>query len=236
MKIAICEDDAAFAERLTKSVTDFFAEKDIEVEAEHYSGGAQLLKQFDAENSVYEAIFMDINLGGKEDGMALTAKLREVCVAAPVIFVTSLENRAVDGYDVGAFGFVVKKNLNEKLPKVLTKLWKELYCKRFVAVTGKDFTEIIGTDIIICAQSQGRSTIVHTSDRNYEDTRAIGQFAELLGTDEFVEAHKSVFVNISKIKRINTDTVVMCDDTSVPLSRRNRKNVMFAVMKRLGGK
>ncbi len=236
MKIAICEDEKLFAERLTKSVTDFFAEKDIGTESQHYISGTELLNTIDTENCGYDAIFMDINLGGKEDGMVLTSKLRELCVTVPVIFVTSLENRAVDGYDVGAFGFVVKKNLDEKLPKVLTKLWKELYCKRTVAITGKDFTEIIGTDFIINAQSQGRGTLIHTPERNYEDTRAIGQFAELLGTEEFVEAHKSVFVNISKIKRINTDTVVMCDDTCVPLSRRNRKNVMFAVMKRLGGK
>ena len=57
----------------------------------------------------------------------------------------------------------------------------------------------------------------------------------LLG-DDFVEVHKAVFVNISKIKRINTDTVTMCDKSNVPLSRRNRGNVICAVMKRIGKK
>lgn len=65
--------------------------------------------------------------------------------------------------------------------------------------------------------------MIKTDTTEIEDARPIGRFAELLG-DDFVEVHKSVFVNISKIKRINNDTVTMCDESIVPLSRRNRKN------------
>jgi len=66
---------------------------------------------------------MDINLGGAQHGIAVIARMCQAGYSAPVTFVTILENRAVDGYDVSAFGFVVKKNVDEKLPVVPEKLW-----------------------------------------------------------------------------------------------------------------
>lgn len=232
MRIAICEDERSFQQRLQSGVAYFFAEKGVDTEFLCFDNGAELIQSLDSE---YDVIFLDIHLGGSEDGMDIAAQLREQSVSAPVIFVTSLENRAIDGYDVGAYGFVVKKSLDEKLPKVLGKLWKEHFCRPTIAIQTKDSTEIIELDSILSAQSQGRCTSIHTDSAQLEDVRPIGKFAELLGGD-FVEAHKSVFVNVSKIKRINNDTVTMCDESIFPLSRRNRKNVMCAVMKRIGGK
>lgn len=233
MRFVVCEDEAAFSERLISKIRAFFDSKEIETEYESYNNGDAFLAK---ESYDYDIIFLDINLGRLDDGMKIAHELRRRGVSSTLIFVTSLENRAVDGYDVGAYGFVVKNDLDTKLPRVLEKLWKEFYCKRSIAVTGKDFTELIGTDIIVSAQSRKRLTLVHTETGDYEDIRPIMSFAEVLGTEEFVETHKSVYVNISKIKRINSDTADMCDGTTVPLSRRNRKNVMYAVMKRLGGK
>lgn len=232
MNIAICEDEKEFAKRLSEGIQRFFSEKETEVCFYFYEKGEELLNQ---QNNAPDIIFLDINLGADSDGMMVAAALREKGVTAPVIFVTSLENRAVDGYDVGAYGFIVKKNLDEKLSRILNKLWQEHFCRKTLAVNGKDFTELIHIDAILSVQSEGRGSVIITESGCFNDTRPIGKLSELLGED-FVETHKSVFVNIAKIKRINTDTVTLCDDSAIPLSRRNRKTVMLAVMKRLGGK
>ena len=232
MNIAICEDEKEFAKRLSEGIERFFSEKETKVCFDFYESGEELLSE---QNSEPDIIFLDINLGADSDGMTVASMLREKGVTAPMIFVTSLENRAVDGYDVGAYGFIVKKNLDEKLPRILNKLWQEHFCRKTLAVCGKDFTELIHIDAILSVQSEGRGSIIVTEKVSFNDTRPIGKLSELLGED-FVETHKSVFVNIAKIKRINTDTVTLCDDSAIPLSRRNRKTVMLAVMKRLGEK
>lgn len=232
MNIAICEDEKEFAKRLSEGVERFFSEKETKVCFDFYESGEELLNE---QKSAPDIIFLDINLGAESDGMTVAASLREKGVTAPVIFVTSLENRAVDGYEVGAYGFIVKKTLDEKLPRILNKLWQEHFCRKTLAVNGRDFTEIIHVDAILSVQSEGRGSIITTESGSFNDTRPIGKLSELLGED-FVETHKSVFVNIAKIKRINSDTVTLCDNSAVPLSRRNRKTVMLAVMKRLGEK
>lgn len=235
MKIAICEDNALFATQLQTLVQQFFQSKDLTVSCDLFHSGTDFLQHFAPEH-LYDAIFMDIDLGETSDGIEIISKLREMDADVPVIFVTSLENRAIDGYDVHAFGFVAKKNADEKLPKVLEKLWKELFLRKTLAITEKDGTRIIDVDSIAWVESEGRGTLVHTSEGDLTDTRAIGAFSALLPPEDFVEVHKSVFVNIARIKRISTDTVFLADDTPVPLSRRNRKKVMLAVMRKVGGR
>lgn len=235
MKIAICEDEQWFALSLKEKIEFFCAEKNTESDVALYSDGGSFLAACES-GKQSDAVFMDINLGKGADGVDTVAKLREYGDSVPVVFVTSLENRAVDGYDVSAFGFVVKKNCDEKLPIVLEKLWKKLYVRKTVTVTTKDGAVVMNTGDILYAESNGRCTLIHTMTEDMTDTRAIGSFSALLGGDDFIEVYKSIFVNIARIRRINADTLVLENGAVVPLSRRNRKNVMYAVMKKVDGR
>lgn len=235
MKIAICDDEQWFAILLKEKIESFCVEKNTDADIVLYSDGGSFLAACES-GERFDAVFMDINLGKGADGVDTVAKMREYGDSAPVIFVTSLENRAVDGYDVSAFGFVVKKNCDEKLPIVLEKLWKNLYVRKTFTVTTRDGAVIINTDDILYAESDGRYTLIHTMTEEITDTRAIGSFSSLLDSNDFIEVYKSIFVNIARIRRINADTIILENDAVVPLSRRNRKNVMYAVMKKVDGR
>lgn len=234
MKIAVCDDESVSALKTRNSVCDFFSEKGIDCEADVFSNGRSLIGAVKS-GAAYSALFMDINLV-TEDGITITAELRELCGGVPVIFVTSYENRAIDGYDVDAFAFVVKKHMDERLPRVLNKLYDELFRKSVITVCGKDSAEVVPVSDILYIDSDIRKTLVHTTGRTLTDLRSIQHFAEELPSDAFVEAHKSIYVNIARIKRINADTLELENGTLLPVSRRNRKPVMYAVMKRVGGR
>lgn len=235
MKIAICEDEPVFAQELKLHITTFLTGKGITPEFILVSDEARALALSETADSL-DILFMDINLNGKTDGVEISRRLREYAPWLPIIFVTSLENRAIDGYDVNAFGFVVKKDCAKKLPHVLEKLWQQLYCSSTLTITEKNEMCILPVKDILWVESDGRSSLIHTVDRDYTDTRSIQHFAPLLNVTDFVECFKSVFVNIEKIKSVNTDTITLMDDRTVPVSRRNRKNVMLAVMKKVSGR
>ncbi len=235
MKIAICEDEQLFALSLKEKIESFCAEKNTDADVALYSDGGSFLAACES-GEQFDAVFMDINLGKGADGVDTVAKMRGYGDNTPVIFVTSLENRAVDGYDVSAFGFVVKKNFDEKLPATLEKLWKKLYVRKTFTVTTRDGAVVIKADDILYAESDGRYTLIHTMTEDMTDTRAIGSFSSLLDSNDFIEVYKSIFVNIARIRRINADTLILENGAVVPLSRRNRKNVMYAVMKKVDGR
>jgi DNA-binding LytR/AlgR family response regulator len=57
--------------------------------------------------------------------------------------------------------------------------------------------------------------------------------AVVLSDTDFIECFKSIFVNVEKIKSVNTDTITLVNDHKLPVSRRSRKGVMLAVMKKV---
>lgn len=235
MRIAICEDEPVFAQELKKHIVSFLESKGMKPSIETFPDEQAVLRLCKEENS-FDIIFMDINLGGKMDGVEISRQLRKYAPDVPIIFVTSLENRAIDGYDVNAFGFIVKKSCTEKLPLVMEKLWRQLYTTTTLTITEKSEMSVVPVRDILWVESDGRCSLIHTVSGDYTDTRSIQHFAPILSDTDFVECFKSVFVNIEKIKSVNTDTITLMDDRTIPVSRRNRKTVMLAVMKKVSGR
>lgn len=234
VRIAVCEDEEVFAGLLREFLERFFSQKGVGTEIQIYGNGSALLKDYAAAGD-FDILFMDINLNAREDGVKVGARIRERDTQVPIIFVTSLENRAIDGYDVGAFGFIVKSRLKEKLPELLEKLWRVHFHKNTITVKEKNISHVVNVRDIVYAESEGRAVLVHTAGGVLHDMRSITAFSEALSKEDFVETHKSVFVNIACIKRVDEDTVTLSDGAVLPVSRRNRKNVMLAIMRKVGG-
>ena len=232
MRIAICEDELVFAIELEIHIQTFFRSKNIEPSITFFSDES-LIQQVCQDAKSFDIIFMDINLGGQQDGVEISQKLREYVHQIPIIFITSLENRAIDGYDVEAFSFLVKKKYAEKLPLVLEKLWKQLYEAKVLTITEKSDIHVIPITEILWIESEGRTCLVHTINTTYTDKRSIQNLAMILKDTDFVECFKSVFVNVEKIRSVNSDTIILINNHKLPVSRRSRKNVMLAVMKKV---
>lgn len=232
MKIAICEDEPLFAEYLDGLLKKFCQKKGEEYFRAIYQSFEEADKNLRTDGNLPELIFMDIDLGGSFDGMELCKKMRENGSRVPVIFVTNLEGRAVEGYDVSALGFILKRQLDERLPIVMERYWEEYRLVHTITVTQKDGIQIVPISDILWAESEKRISAVHTLHKTYYDTRPIGRFSAELGGD-FTEVFKSIYVNVRHIKSVNKDTVTLSCDKILPLSRRSRKHVMLKVMDKM---
>ena len=232
MKIAICEDNTVFAKELAARIQAFFENKN-RIPSIEFFADEKLVQRMSEDANAFDMIFMDIDLGGEKDGVEISHKLRAYASRIPLIFITSLENRAIDGYDVDAFGFLVKRTYAEKLPLVLEKLWKQLYETKTLTVTEKSEMHVLPIKDILWIESDGRNSLVHTFDKTFTDVRSIQNLAAILSETDFIECFKSVFVNVEKIKSVNADTLILLNDHKLPVSRRSRKGVMLAVMKKV---
>lgn len=232
MKIAICEDDKVFAQELATHIQTFFTNKKIKTCITFYSD-EQVLKKVCEDSSIFDIIFMDIHLGGQSDGIDISKKIRVYAPQIPIIFLTGMENRAIDGYDVNAFSFLVKKKYTEKISHVLEKLWKQMYETETLTVTEKNEIHVLSVKDILWIESDGRSSLVHTMNLTYTDTRSIQNMAADLNNANFIECFKSIYVNIEKIRSVNSNTITLINDHKLPVSRRSRKSVMMAVMEKV---
>lgn len=228
MKIAVCEDEKIYSDLLCSQIEKFFSEHGSNADISVFNDGAPLIESVKS-GAGYDIIFLDIQLENS-DGMETAAAVRTTDRNSVIIFVTGLEDRAVEGYSVSAFDYIVKSTLTERLGKVLDRFMKkyESSTVKFQLHSGE--TVIVSLADILWIESDGRGTRVVTADKEYSVNIPVSRTADMLSSDMFTEVHKSVFVQTGKIRNIGTDTVEMCDGRTLPMSRRKRKDVMTAVM------
>ena len=232
MKIAVCEDEKIYSDLLKKRVEEYFSEHGVHTEISVFQDSEPLISSL-AEHT-YDIIFLDIQLENS-DGMETAAAIRKADRKTAIIFVTGLENRAVDGYSVAAYDYIVKSTFDDRIEKVLDRFLNE-YSRGTVSLTiGNDETVIVPVNDILWIESDGRGAVIGTSNTQYSTVQPVSRIIPLLPENMFTEIYLSVFVQTSKIVNIGNDSVEIAGGKSLPVSRRKRKSVMSAVMKSVRG-
>ena len=233
MKIAICEDEKIFSDKLLDLLNGYFQKHNQMLEVSVFTDGIPLIDDY--KNGIkYDLIFLDIQLE-ISDGVNVAAQLREFDKEAAIVFVTGLENRAVEGYAVSAFDYIIKSSLDDRLSAVLDRFMQVNKAKFLTVTTLNGETEIILYNDILYIESDGRGTAISTMNSIIRTSLSVNKVYQLLPQDNFIEIHKSVFVRVTKIKRIGSDNILMCNEKLLPLSRRKRKQVLSAVMAAVKG-
>lgn len=228
MQAAICEDEKIYSDKLKKELMRFLSEHNQDVQTDIFTDGAPLAEKLKG-GTRYDVIFLDIQLESS-DGMDTAEAVRKYDKSVPIVFVTGLDDRAPEGYAVSAFDYIIKSDFNRKFEKVMTRLIQTLAESSLSVEDTSGNIEVIPLGEIMYAESDGRGTAVHTSDKTISTSLPINKFSEKLPKERFIEVYKSVYVNISKIRRTLSDTLELSDGTVLPMSRRRKKAVLNAVM------
>ena len=243
MRIAICEDEHIYLELIKNKVVEYFKERQVSINTDSYTDASLLPVKID-EGKQYDLILMDLQMK-HSDGMEIAKQLRAKSVDTPIIFVTGIENRAYQGYSVDALDYVVRKNMDTRLPEALDRFLERQKSNTIAVPEKKEGTVIIKVKNILWVESEGRGSkfmlkrdtggVMETATKEIVSSLPINKVSEILSKSDFVEIYKSIFVNIREIKRVGNDNVVMSDDQKLPLSRRKRNDVLNAVLGSMKG-
>ena len=265
MRIAICEDEHIYLELIKNKVVEYFKERQVSINTDSYTDASLLPVKID-EGRQYDLILMDLQMK-RSDGMEIAKQLRAKSVDTPIIFVTGIENRAYQGYSVDALDYVVKKDMDIRLPEALDRFMERQKSGTIAVALKNGGTALIKLKELFWVESDGRGSkfviwsnvgnmfvkSIESGDRkNINDSLtgcipenremeeifsqlSISKVSEMLLGSDFVEVYKSIFVNISEIKRIGNDTVTMSNGRELPLSRRKRNDVLGAVLTKVKG-
>ncbi|MBR4777291.1 MAG: response regulator transcription factor [Lachnospiraceae bacterium] len=238
MNIAICEDERVYLDLIRERTLSFFNKRNTYVKVRCFEDASGLFRAIEAGYG-FDLILMDIQMM-HSDGMKAASVLRKKGIDTPVIFVTAMVDRAVEGYSVDALDYVVKSRLDERLPQALTRFLRKNRKESIVIPLKSDNARegknaVIKLPELLWVESDGRGSRFVTRSGETVSTLAISKAGELLPSEDFVEGYKSVFINISEIKRVGNDTVTMSDDRQLPLSRRKKNDVLCAVLNKVKG-
>lgn len=221
IEIAIIEDNKEQAALLESHIRKYAAEHKTAVSVSVFYNVITFLEKYTA---AYHIVYMDIMMP-MMNGMDAAKLLREKDGKVILIFVTSMRQYAVQGYEVAATDFIVKPvtypEFALKFTKILARLERESPSDiRLKTETG--FVRLSPGDIAY-VEVKGHHCVYHTSGGEYRQYQTIKSVEADLGEHGFLRCNNYLLVNLAYVTKIDGMSAFV-DGEELPISYPRRKS------------
>lgn len=226
INIAIVEDEKNISQELKNYVKEIFEKNNFDICISCFENAKSFIDQF---SSNYDLIFMDINMPIM-DGMTAAREIRKTDDKVMIVFVTSLAQYAIKGYEVNAFDFILKPvayyNFAMKLTRALDKLSKE--DAKTLVINNKSSIKKIKVRKIYYIEVNEHKLIFHTIEGNFTTYGTLKTYLEILKNDSFALCNQCYFVNLKYVTEVK-DNIVRVGNDDLQISRPKRKDFIHAL-------
>lgn len=235
MKIAICDDSAAFLAQ-TKQLLDAWAQPDFRLSVSTFSDGVSLLRAHGA--APFDVILLDVVMP-MLNGIETARRIRSSDKSVKLVFLTSSPEFAVDSYTVKASNYLLKPLVPEKLTACLEELRQELQqSARAIAIRSANTMHRIPLDTIEYVEAQNKHTVFTLTDQRtiLSSDPLYAHENTLLLEDGFFKCSRSYIVNIYRIDAYTPKEIRMMSGCRIPISRNRHKEFEGAYFSAIFGR
>ena len=132
-----------------------------------------------------------------------------------------------EGYDVEALHYLLKPVKKEKLFDCLDRALKKqdkVKEENFVFSCEGRLTTLKQSEIVFI-ESISHNLKIKTLKSEYITRMNLSEAEEKLNSKLFVKTHRAFIANLMHIRQLQKDKAVLADNTLIPISRREYKNV-----------
>ena len=224
MRIIICDDEPKYRQLLHERILQDSFSCDYEVEVTEYEGGEVLLEALDAGVSA-DVYFLDIQMeNGTDDGIRVAKELRKRGDKGLIVYVTGFIDYVQTGYEVKAFRYLLKSQIQDGLTKVLADIRQELAGEESFCFQVNGENICVNPGEIRYLESDKRQVRVMTDYEEYKYYGKLDEAEKELG-EGFLRCHRSFLVNTTQIKKYSGEEIVLRSGQEIPISRTYTKEV-----------
>lgn len=222
MKIAICDDEQIFLDKIRRLLEKYSQEHQVPMEISTYNEADNLLKEI---NNEYELILLDVRLD-QANGIDVAKELRARKIDSMIIYISAYLEMAPRGYEVQAFRYILKSDLEQVLEYTLNDAMAELRRRRKeYEIRTQGQTECIPLTEILYFASYKRYVEIYTIRKTYKQYRKMYELEQELSEQGFLRIHKSYLVNMRYISYIKNREIYLKDGTALPCSKGEYQNI-----------
>ena len=231
MKVVIIDDSLTAAEMIKDILTAAAEKRNIALKAEIIQNTRWLLDDL-KEGRCYQAYFLDVEMPVMT-GIELASEIRKIDAGAVIVFVSSHERYAIDGYEVSAYRYILKNRLMEKIPQLLEELQKkfcELKGEYYVIETQFRRERFLYSEIYE-VHKQGKMAVFLTQRGEFRERCSLQQVWERLENKGFLWIERGSIVNMRHITCVKKNEIRLDNGNLFAVSRSNYSTVREAIGK-----
>ena len=201
-RVLICDDDESLLTKMKEKVISIFASADIKVKVHTYSDAEQISDQIILSGDI---ALLDIDFPTmKYNGMDIARRIRRMRNDAIIIFVTNFIEYAPAGYEVQAFRYILKREIDSELEPYLFQAIKQLQSARQIIkiqVNG-EIIDLAIDDVLYFEVRQHNVSVYVRRDTSRNNTKVyciyetLSNLEQQLAAQGFLRIHKSYLVNM----------------------------------------
>ncbi len=205
--VAIVEDDDTSTKTLSEYLLRYAEENQIQFRISAFDSAVSMLDNYMAD---YDIIFMDIRMPYM-NGMDAAHRLRALDQKVILIFVTSLTQYAIEGYEVNAQSYIVKPakyyDFAMKISRAVNQV-PAVNSAKFEIHT-RDGIIRLDPNEIQYVESQGHRLTFHTFSGDYTQLSSLNKLEEQLSAFHFARCNSCYLVNLQYVSGIKGYTVFL---------------------------
>lgn len=226
VEIAIIEDQKEMLESIKQSVQNF--SKPHLVHIVPYLDGNKFLDDI-MMGIRYDIVFCDIEMP-KITGIEVGRRLMERWPTTYLIYLTAYDIYAVDSYIVAAYQYILKKDMQTRLPAILEKLLAKIEKEKNECHICRRASELVvlrWADVLCIKKNKQKKSIQYnTVNGDYDEYNTIDSILqELKALPEFVQVSRDCIVNLKHVYKVTEMGLILTDKSEILVSRRRMAKV-----------
>lgn len=230
-KIVICDDEPIFCNKIKQFILEYCNQNAIKSSIHIYNSGEECLSNLRDCN----ILFLDIDMPGM-DGIEVGKRIPHINKSVMIVYLTSCVERMQEAFGPQVFSFLRKPVKRERINQVLSKILIEKQNKYRIAIDeANDGKLYYNTDEVVYIIAQRQYSKIVTADKQYIVRKSIREWTEELNSYHFLQTHKSVLINLERVKFLDTK-IIMDNGHVLPIATRRQhetRNAYHAYIRKM---
>lgn len=233
LQIAVCDDEKLYLNEVLQILHDTLGDTPNRIQT--FQNSAALLAAVEEDGYIPNIAVLDIRMD-EVDGITLAKQLNRASPTSKVIFISSYSGYLMDVYETEHVYFVLKPNMEERLPVALQKALASTATVKTLSVKSGSYHQRIRLDAILYIERLKHKTIVHTDEGDIETAQLPKTLIDSGGVQaDLIRCHQSFWVCSKAIAAMEREQFKLRDGSFVPISRTYRNESRKAFFELLAG-
>jgi len=231
LRVIFCDADSSHVKQYATVVQQIATLRGIPIKTLYYPKGSQLLVDVTRNNTEPTIIIAGTKLSDQE-GLGTLRKIREQGVNSQIILLTEDPAYALEGYEVGAIAYLLKKATS---PELFTKTFARAMDasidanQQYITFSCAGHSQTIRLSDIVYFEVVKKIVTVYYEDGSFDFYSTLGKIEDTLADYGFARVHRNYVVSLSKVARHDNESLVLDSGVKIPVGRNYRKAITEAL-------